>query len=219
MVRYLCINNFSFNKISTMKHVQIKHMLQHLLIVASLSAIISCGGSTSTNGTSDTSSSTSMDTSVTAAATVTHAEATISGTKADTTVDGKASFDADNGKVKLVLELTIPKMGNKTVAVHIHEHPDCGDNGNASHGHWNPTHAQHGKWGSGSFHLGDIGNVKLDAQGKGTLEMSTDLWTLGSDTTSSVLNRAIIVHSGTDDYKSQPSGNAGSRIGCGIIKQ
>ena len=86
-----------------MKHVQIKHMLQCLLIAASSSAIISCGGSTSTNGTSDTSSSTSTDTSVTPAATVTHAEAIISGTKADTTVDGKASFDADNGKVKLMV--------------------------------------------------------------------------------------------------------------------
>lgn len=203
-----------------MKHVRIKRMLQLLVIATLSSAIISCGGgSTSTNDTSDTSSSMSADTSATATANVTHAEAMISGTKADTTVDGKASFDADNGKVKLMLELTIPKMANKTVAVHIHEHPDCGDNGNASHGHWNPTHAQHGKWGTGSFHLGDIGNVKLDAQGKGSLEMSTDLWTLGSDTTSSVLNRAIIVHSGTDDYKSQPSGNAGSRIGCGIIKQ
>ena len=202
-----------------MKHVQIKHMLQCLLVAVSSSAIISCGGSTPTNNTEDTStSSTSMDTSVTSETTATHAEAIISGTKADTTVDGKASFDAESGKVKLTLELSIPKMANKTVAVHIHEHPDCGDNGNASHGHWNPTHAQHGKWGVGSFHLGDIGNVKLDAQGKGTLEMSTDLWTLGADTTSSVLNRAIIVHSGMDDYKSQPSGNAGSRIGCGIIK-
>jgi Cu-Zn family superoxide dismutase len=135
-----------------MKHVQIKHMLQHLLIVASLSAIISCGGFYINKWHKRYFFIDIMDTSVTAAATVTHAEAIISGTKADTTVDGKASFDADNGKVKLVLELTIPKMGNKTVAVHIHEHPDCGDNGNASHGHWNPTHAQHGKWGSGSFH-------------------------------------------------------------------
>ena len=100
----------------------------------------------------------------------------------------------------------------------LHEHPDCGDNGNASHGHWNPTHSPHGKWGVDSFHLGDIGNVQLDAQGKGTMEMSTDLWTLGSDTTSSVLNTAIIVHSGVDDYKTQPTGKAGSRIGCGVIK-
>jgi len=151
-------------------------------------------------------------------AALTHAEAVITGTKADTAVDGKATFDTDNGKVKMMLDLTIPEMANKTVAVHIHEHPDCGDNGSAAHGHWNPTNAPHGKWGVDSFHLGDIGNVQLDAQGKGTMELTTDLWTLGSDTARSVLNRAIIVHSGVDDYKSQPSGNAGSRIGCGVIK-
>src|SRR5690349_16617843 len=106
-----------------MKHVQIKHILQCLLVATS-SVIISCGGSTSTNSTSDTTSSKSMDTSAASQTAATHAEATISGTKADTTVDGKASFDADGGKVKLTLELTIPKMANKTVAVHIHEHPD-----------------------------------------------------------------------------------------------
>lgn len=216
----ICKSFIHSNTILTMKHVQIKQVLQCSLVAAASFAIISCGNSTSIDNANDsTSSSMSMDSSATTSATATHAEAIINGTKTDTTVDGRAAFDADNGKVKLTLDLTIPKMANKTVAVHIHEHPDCGDNGNASHGHWNPTNAQHGKWGEGSFHLGDIGNVQLDAQGKGHLEMSTDLWTLGSDTTSSVLNRAIIVHSGVDDYKSQPSGNAGSRIGCGVIKQ
>ncbi len=200
-----------------MKQLQIKHVLQCMLVTASL-ALVSCGTSTSSDTANDTSSMSSMDSSVAPAEPVTHAEAVISGTKADTTVDGTASFDADSGKVKLTLNLTIPKMANKTVAVHIHEHPDCGDNGMATHGHWNPTGAQHGKWGGASFHLGDIGNVKLDGEGKGTLEMSTDLWTLGSDTASSVLNHAIIVHNGVDDYTTQPTGNAGGRIGCGIIK-
>jgi len=201
-----------------MKNLQIKHLWLCLLVALS-SAIISCGGSTSTENKNDTAStSMSTDTTTTTASPATHAEAMISGTKSDTAVDGRATFDADSGKVKMMLDLSVPKMANKTVAVHIHEHPDCGDNGNASHGHWNPTHTKHGKWGSDSFHLGDIGNVKLDAQGKGTMELSTNLWTLGSDTTSSVLNRAIIVHSGVDDYKTQPTGNAGSRIGCGVIK-
>lgn len=201
-----------------MKHSQIKHLFLCFLVTSS-SAIISCGGSTSADNTKDSASSTmSMDTSTAMAANTTHAEAIITGTKADTTVDGKVSFDADNGKVKMMLDLTIPKMANKMVAVHIHEHPDCGDNGKATHGHWNPTNSSHGKWGGDSFHLGDIGNVQLDAQGKGTMELSTELWTLGSDTLSSVLNRAIIVHSGVDDYKTQPTGNAGSRIGCGVIK-
>ena len=197
-----------------MKHLQLRHIFSFLLIAAS-SSLISCGNSTSTDTTSD-SSSMSMDS--TGMSSATHAEAILSGTNADTTVDGRVSFDEDNGQVKMTLDLTIPKMANKTVAVHIHEHPDCGDDGKATHGHWNPTNAPHGKWGVDSFHLGDIGNVELDAQGKGTKELTTDLWTLGSDTASSVLNHAIIVHSGVDDYKSQPSGNAGSRIGCGVIK-
>ncbi len=201
-----------------MKDLQLKHVWMCLL-VTSLSAFVSCGDSATTDNTGDSDSTEmSMDAMNASSATATHAEVVINGTKADTTVDGRATFDADNGKVKMMLDLTIPKMANKTVAVHVHEHADCGDNGSAAHGHWNPTGAPHGKWGVDSFHLGDIGNVQLNAQGKGTMELSTDLWTLGSDSTSSVLNRAIIVHSGVDDYKSQPSGNAGSRIGCGVIK-
>lgn len=146
------------------------------------------------------------------------AMATISGTKSDTTVDGTASFTEADGKTKLELSITIPKMANKSVAVHIHEHGDCGDAGKNTHGHWNPTGKQHGKWGSGEFHSGDIGNVTLDANGKGTLTMETDLWSVGGDANKDVTNKAIIVHSGVDDYTSQPAGNAGSRIGCGLIE-
>lgn len=145
------------------------------------------------------------------------AAATITGTKSDTTLNGTAEFTQQNGKVKLVLNITCEKMANKSVAVHIHEMGDCGDMGNMAHGHWNPTNKQHGKWSSSSFHLGDIGNVSLDAQGKGTLKMETDLWTIGDDSTSNLLNRAFMVHSGKDDFTTQPTGGAGSRIGCGVI--
>lgn len=146
-----------------------------------------------------------------------HASAKISGTQADTTVEGTATFDVENGKVKMVLNLNIPKMANKSVAVHLHEHGDCGDMGKDAHGHWNPTNSEHGKWGSAAFHLGDIGNVLLDKEGVGTLTMETDLWTLGGDSKTDVIGRAFIVHSGMDDFKTQPTGNAGSRIGCGVI--
>lgn len=150
---------------------------------------------------------------------VKHAEAILTATYADTTLSGTAKFDAnDSGKVKLQLEITVPSKAGKSVAVHLHEHGDCGDNGKMSHGHWNPTNQQHGKWGSASFHSGDIGNVQLDAQGKGTLTMETDLWTLGGSADKNILNKAVIVHGGVDDYTTQPTGNAGSRIGCGVIK-
>jgi Cu-Zn family superoxide dismutase len=57
----------------------------------------------------------------------------------------------------------------------------------------------------------------LDAGGSGTVKVSSDRWTIGGDEKTNVLGRAVIVHSGVDDYKTQPTGNAGSRIGCGVI--
>ena len=150
---------------------------------------------------------------------VKHAEAKLSGVYADTTVDGTVKFDTDSsGKVIMTLDVTVPAKAGKTVAVHIHEHGDCGDKGELAHGHWNPTTAQHGKWGSASFHSGDIGNVKLNANGKGSLSLITDLWTLGGKPDKNVLGKSIIVHGGVDDYTTQPSGNAGTRIGCGVIQ-
>ena len=147
------------------------------------------------------------------------AEANISGTYPDTTVTGTAKFEATtDGKIKMILDITVAAKANKSVAVHLHEHGDCSDNGKASHGHWNPANAQHGKWGSLAFHAGDIGNVKLDAKGKGSLTLTTDLWTLGGAADKNILGKAIIVHGGVDDYTTQPTGNAGGRIGCGLIQ-
>jgi len=150
---------------------------------------------------------------------VNNAMAMISGTYPDTMVSGSVRFEAsDNQQVKMMLDITVPLKANKSVAVHLHEHGDCGDNGKASHGHWNPTNVEHGKWGSSSFHAGDIGNVKLDGKGKGSMELTTDVWTLGGKSSTNILNKAIIVHGGVDDYTTQPTGNAGDRIGCGIIR-
>lgn len=143
----------------------------------------------------------------------------LSGTVVDTALTGTAKFSQHNGKVKLVLNISCFKLANKSVAVHLHEIGDCGDMGKMAHGHWNPTNKQHGKWGSASFHSGDIGNISLDAKGDGSLEMETDLWSIGGDSTTNILGRSVIIHSGVDDYTTQPTGNAGSRIGCGVIKR
>lgn len=148
-----------------------------------------------------------------------HAQATLTGTYTDTALSGTAMFDQMKDKVKMVLTITVPSKANQSVAVHIHEHGECGDMGKDAHGHWNPSNQQHGKWGSESFHAGDIGNVKLDAEGKGSIELETNLWSIGGDSTTNILNRAIIIHGGVDDFVTQPTGNAGGRIGCGVIKQ
>lgn len=163
--------------------------------------------------TTDTAHS-NMDANVKAS----HAEAVLAGTYPDTTLTGKAEFNVVDGQIKLVITLDVPAKANKTVAVHLHEHGDCGDMGMDSHGHWNPTNKQHGKWGAAEFHLGDIGNIALDASGKGMLEMQTNLWTIGGDSTTNIVGRAVIVHGGQDDFKTQPTGNAGNRIGCGVVQ-
>lgn len=222
--------NISILKITIMKlSVNGRSVLFSTIVLPASIFFFSCGGGSSSESAEATVDSTqNMPAHDHAAATdsvpatvplVKQAEVIIAATYTDTVVNGKAKFDAlDNGKVKMQLEIEVPSKAGKSVAVHIHEHGDCGDNGKATHGHWNPTNAQHGKWGSASFHLGDIGNVKLDAKGKGTLTMETDLWSLGGTPDKNILGKAIIVHGGVDDYTTQPTGNAGSRIGCGVIQ-
>ena len=194
-------------------------------VIASV-AVFSCNSNSEGEATADTTTKVTTETPITQTQTdttpaplVNHAEAKLAGTYADTSVDGTVKFDMDSsGKVKMTLDITVPAKAGKSVAVHIHEHGDCGDTAKLAHGHWNPTNAQHGKWGSASFHAGDIGNIKLNAKGKGTMILTTDLWTLGGNADKNILGKSIIVHGGMDDYKTQPSGNSGARIGCGVIK-
>ena len=107
-------------------------------------------------------------------------------------------------------------------AIHIHEKADCSSpDGKSTGGHWNPTGQPHGKWGDeAGYHKGDIGNFEVNANGRGTVSMSTDEWCIGcGDNTKDILGKAIIVHLGVDDFTSQPSGAAGARVGCaGIIE-
>lgn len=200
-----------------MKYSTFRNFASAFLFVSSL-AIASCNSDepdTSDGDTTDTTvAATSQDSNQSM-----RAEATIAGTYPDTAVTGNATFETVNGRVKMMLNITVPSKANKTVAVHIHEHAGCGDMGKDAHGHWNPTKVNHGKWGSDPFHSGDIGNVELDGEGKGRKEMETDRWSIGGDSTTNILNRSIIVHGGVDDYKTQPTGDAGNRIGCGIINK
>ena len=150
---------------------------------------------------------------------VNHAQAVLQPSFPDTMVAGTVNFDTlKMGKVKMRLDITVPSKAGKSVAVHIHEHGDCSNKAEMAHGHWNPTHSKHGKWDSGDFHLGDIGNVKLDSKGRGQLTLETFRWTLGGSWSKNILGKSIIVHGGVDDFKTQPSGNAGTRIGCGVIQ-
>lgn len=145
------------------------------------------------------------------------ASAVISATRATMPGSGTINFVQKGDQVAMKLEISFPGKANQSVAVHIHEHGDCGNEGNDAHGHWNPTKNSHGKWGEAQFHLGDIGNVELDANGKGSISITTDKWSIGTGADNDIVGRGLIVHDGVDDYVTQPTGNAGSRIGCGVI--
>lgn len=191
-----------------------------LILTATAFTLVSCGNSETTTAGEGGDTAATETANVTATETSTSAQAVLSGTQPDTTVTGTVRFTEANGKVKMMLDITVPKKANSTVAVHIHEHGSCGDMGKEAHGHWNPTKENHGKWGTAPFHRGDIGNVELNGEGKGSMELETDLWTIsGTDSTKNIVNKAIIVHGGVDDYKTQPTGNAGTRIGCGVISK
>lgn len=140
--------------------------------------------------------------------------------KSDSNVSGEVMFTQDGGEV--IMRATFLGLDEGEHAIHLHEKADCSSpDGKSTGGHWNPTHEPHGKWGSeDGYHKGDIGNFTADADGNATVEFSTDEWCIGcGDEKKDILGKAVIVHQGTDDYTSQPSGAAGTRIACtGIIQ-
>lgn len=140
--------------------------------------------------------------------------------KSGSSVSGTVEFTVMGDQVMLMAYLSGLTPGEH--AIHIHEKADCSsDDGTSSGGHWNPTHEPHGQWGSeNGYHKGDIGNFTADENGNATVHFMTDQWCIGcGDPNKDILGKAVIVHQGTDDYESQPSGAAGSRVSCsGIIQ-
>jgi Cu-Zn family superoxide dismutase len=130
---------------------------------------------------------------------------------------GMATFTESEGTV--TLELTLENASPGTHGVHIHEIGDCNaTDASSAGGHWNPTGEEHGKWGEPPFHLGDIGNVEVGEEGRGSLRMSTDKWSVGEGSGHDVVGKSVVVHSGADDFTTQPAGDSGERIGCGVIQ-
>ena len=149
-------------------------------------------------------------------ATAVTAEAIIE-SKNDSGVTGTARFTAENGQVTLHLEIAGAAPGEH--AFHLHEIGDCSAaDGKSAGGHWNPTAADHGKWGADPYHYGDVGNILVAEDGSGMYHLVTDVWTIGTGEDNDVVGRAVIVPEGVDDFVTQPTGAAGSRVGCGVIR-
>ena len=106
---------------------------------------------------------------------------------------------------------------NRQFGFHVHEKGDCSDGGMGAGGHFNPQGKPHGRYDSTDHHAGDLPNLSSDGEGVAVFSFTTDQLTV-SPGPDSVVNRAIVIHESADDYKSQPAGNSGKRIACGIIR-
>lgn len=118
-----------------------------------------------------------------------------------------------DGSVDVVVNLASVPPG--VHGFHIHDKGDCGDNGNAAGGHYNPMNVAHGSPSADPHHAGDWGNVTADGDGNVNTRFNTRSITL--DGTTTAVGHAIILHANPDDLQTQPTGNAGARIACGVV--
>jgi len=128
---------------------------------------------------------------------------------------GSVTFASSGDRVRVVAKVSGLQPGAH--GFHIHEKGDCSAaDGMSAGGHFNPTTKPHGNPSAGEHHGGDMPMLEADAAGNATLDATLDTVTLGSDATS-IVGRAVIVHKDADDFKTQPTGNSGARVACGVI--
>lgn len=142
------------------------------------------------------------------------AVANLSPTSGNTASGTVSLSQLSDGSVEVQVNLTNVPPG--THGFHIHEKGDCGDNGNAAGGHYNPTATPHGAPDADPHHAGDFGNVTADANGNVNTRFTTRSITVAEGPTTAI-GHAIILHANPDDLQTQPTGNAGARIACGVV--
>jgi Cu-Zn family superoxide dismutase len=144
---------------------------------------------------------------------VTKAVANLSPTKGSS-VSGTVTFTKVEGGVKIVADVTGLSPGQH--GFHIHEFGDCSaPDATSAGGHFNPHHMLHGAPDAAARHAGDFGNLEADASGKAHYERVDT--TISLDGADSIVGHGVIVHEKADDLKTQPTGNAGARVACGVI--
>jgi Cu-Zn family superoxide dismutase len=144
------------------------------------------------------------------------ATATLEPTSAASTAHGTVAFqDTGDGNVEVTIDLTSVPPG--VHGFHIHDKGDCGNAGNNAGGHFNPTGMVHGAPDAVSHHAGDFGNVTAEANGEVHTHFTTHSISLAEGSTTSAIGHAVVLHGNPDDLVTQPTGNAGPRIACGVV--
>ena len=136
--------------------------------------------------------------------------------RADNEVSGTITFTEVEGGVEVVAD--IARVSPGLHGIHLHEKGDCSaEDFTSTGGHFNPTDAPHGGPDDAVRHAGDFGNIEIGEDGVGRLRLVTDMLTV-ADGPNTVVGRAVILHEGEDDLESQPTGAAGGRLACAIVR-
>jgi Cu-Zn family superoxide dismutase len=131
-------------------------------------------------------------------------------------VHGSVKFIQVGSRVRVEGEIAALTPG--THGFHIHEKGDCSAaDAESAGGHFNPQGKKHGPPHSSDRHAGDLGNVQANEYGRANVSFTIDGLAVDKGT-NGVIGRAVIVHANADDLRTDPTGNAGGRVGCGVIE-
>lgn len=135
------------------------------------------------------------------------------------TAGGTATFVERAGKI--MVDGRFKGLTPGVHGIHIHEKGDCSaPDAMSAGGHYNPTGEPHGAPGSARHHGGDFGNITADANGDATLSATLDTarFGIGNLASNTIAGRSLVIHADPDDLSSQPTGNSGKRVACGVIR-
>ena len=128
---------------------------------------------------------------------------------------GTVAFVTRGDKVRVTAQVAGLAPGPH--GFHIHEKGDCSaPDATSAGGHFNPAGKPHGDPAAADHHGGDMPMLTADAAGNATLEATIDTVTIGSGA-GDIVGRAVVIHKDPDDFRTQPTGNSGARVACGVI--
>jgi Cu-Zn family superoxide dismutase len=130
---------------------------------------------------------------------------------------GEATFEQAGSKVRVIVFAQGLKP-NSEHGFHIHEKGDCSSgDGMSTGGHFNPLGKAHGRHTDANRHVGDLPSLKADKSGRAKIDVELEGLSIGSGP-ADIIGKGLIIHADPDDFRTQPTGNAGARIACAVIK-
>lgn len=146
-----------------------------------------------------------------------HAQAELQA-RSDSQVQGQVEFKKANQGLRVAVNVS-GLTPYQTHAIHVHANGDCSAaDATSAGGHFNPDNQIHGASHTPTHHAGDLPNLVADEQGRAVIEFWVKDLSLDNGALADIKGRSVVVHERADDYQSQPAGNAGKRIACGVIK-